>query len=267
MTWRSHFICQQTLGLLCIVAAALSWRWLHPESPTDVSNSETLRNVGLLVGGVLAFAFALWRAWIAALQVHASQEQVDTAQRTLVNDQYQRGTEMLFSEMLAVRLAGIYELETLANQKPETYHLRIMSLFCAFAKSPPKDEVLDTPAVFDGEPMPLSIRADLQAALLAVGRRDRRHLQLEGADGFKVDLRGVNLRRGVFRQCLFDQADLTWADLSQVNLEGASLAGANFEFADLSFADISNADFRGSICRLTRMSGAKARHELYRSGS
>ena len=246
------------IGLLCIVAAAVSWGWLHPDPPTDVSNSETLRNVGLLIGGVVAFAFALWRAWIAALQVHASQEQVDTAQRTLVNDQYQRGTEMLFSEMLAVRLAGIHELETLGKQQPETYHLRIMGLFCAFAKSPPKDEILDTPDVFDGEEMPLPVRADVQAALSAVGLRDRTHLQLESEKGFKIDLRGVNLRRGVFRQCLFDHADLTWADLSHANLEGASLVDADLAFADLSLADMSEAVCSESICRLTRMSGVKA---------
>ncbi len=246
------------LGLLCIGAAVLSWGWLHSNDPTDVSRSETLRNVGLLIGGVLAFAFAGWRAWIAARQAQAAQEQVDTAQRTLANDQYQRGSEMLSNEMLAVRLAGIYALELLAKQQPEDYHLQIMRLLCSFAKQPPKDLLLDTPHVFDGEELPPSIRPDVQAAVSAIGRRDRRHLDLEREDGFQVDLNRAHLRRGDFRQCLFDEANLTWSDLTEANLEGASLVGADLEYADLSLANMSKANCRESICSLTRMSGVKA---------
>ena len=50
-----------TLSLICVAGAVVFWDWLHPAVPYKVSNSETLRNVGLLVGGLLAFVFALWR--------------------------------------------------------------------------------------------------------------------------------------------------------------------------------------------------------------
>jgi len=40
------------------LAAGLSWRWLSAPDSTAASNSETLRNVGLLIGGLLAFVFA-----------------------------------------------------------------------------------------------------------------------------------------------------------------------------------------------------------------
>ena len=244
--------------LASIVAAKLSWGWLHPEDSTDVSNSETLRNVGLLIGGVLAFMFAGWRAWIAERQADAAQTQAGTAQRTLLNDQYQRGTDMLSSEVLAIRLAGIYALRAVAEQQPAGYHLQIMRLFCAFVKGPPKDDILDTPFVIGGEEIPLRIREDAQAALSAVGRRDPRHLQIESEEGFRVDLRGANLRNADFRRCLFDQSDLTWADLTGADLEDAKLAGADLTYADLSVAHMSGADFQGANCRLARISGAKA---------
>ena len=41
-----------------IAASTRFWGWLHPQAPTTVSNSDTLRNVGLLIGGLLAFMFA-----------------------------------------------------------------------------------------------------------------------------------------------------------------------------------------------------------------
>ena len=102
------------------------WDWLHAEGSTTVSNSETLRNVGLLLGGALAFVFAGWRAWVAERQASAAQaqaataqaqadiaqQQVETAQQGLLNERYQRGAEMLGSPVLSVRLGGIYALRT-----------------------------------------------------------------------------------------------------------------------------------------------------------
>ena len=51
--------------LFGVVLTVSFWDWLRPEGSATVSNSETLRNVGLLVGGALAFVFAGWRAWLA----------------------------------------------------------------------------------------------------------------------------------------------------------------------------------------------------------
>ena len=59
------------------------WDWLHPEGTTTVSNSETLRNVGLLIGGALAFVFAGWRAWVAEQQKATAQRQADIASTEL----------------------------------------------------------------------------------------------------------------------------------------------------------------------------------------
>ena len=239
---------------------AWQWSWLGGGGSANASNSETLRNVGFLIAGVLAVVFAIWRAWVAERQANAAQAQAETAQRTLLNNQYQLGAEMLSSAVLAVRLAGIYVLQTLAEQQPEAYHLQVMHMLGAFVRNPPwrKDDILYTPVVFDGEAMPLRIREDAQAALSAIARRNARHIELENEEGFRVNLRGANSRNGNFRRCLLGRADLSWADLTDADLESASLVDADLTYANLSVAHMSGANFRGSICGLARISGAKA---------
>ena len=110
------------------------WGWLHPSAPTTVSNSETLRNVGFLVAGLLAFVFAGWRACVAERQANAAQQQSEVAQQSLLNERYQRGAEMLGNSVLAVRLGAIDALTRLAEQHPREYHVQVMGLMCAFAK-------------------------------------------------------------------------------------------------------------------------------------
>ena len=78
-------------------AAFSAWLWLRGAD----SNATTLRNVGLGVGGPLAVSIAWWRSSVS--------------QRTLLNERYQKGAEMLGNEMMAVRLGGIYALGELAR--------------------------------------------------------------------------------------------------------------------------------------------------------
>ena len=132
------------------------WGWLHPEAPTTVSNSETLRNVGFLIGGALAFMFAAWRGWVAERQADAAQRQAETAlrqaetaDRGLLNDRYQKAAEMLGSNVIAVRLGGIYALQGLAERHPEEYHVPVMQQLCSFVRHP--TEVEGQPNVGSGE--------------------------------------------------------------------------------------------------------------------
>ena len=69
-------------------AGRMAWDWL---SGTD-SNATTLRNILLGIGGPLAVAIA-WR-------------RSSVSQRTLLNERYQKGAEMLGNEVMAVRLGG-----------------------------------------------------------------------------------------------------------------------------------------------------------------
>lgn len=219
-----------------IVVSKEWWGWLHPELSTTVSNSETLRNVGLLIGGVLAFIFAGWRAWVAERQANASQLQAETAQRqieivqaqvevsqnqitiaqsqaetaqlSLLNERYQRGAEMLGDGNLVVRMGGIGALKRLADKHPEHYHIQVMELLCAFVRHP----TMDQDANRQGK-----LREDVQAIITAIGARSELGLGIEEKADYALDLRE--------------------ADLSFVRLSGANLARANLSYAKLHHAN------------------------------
>ena len=197
------------------------WGWLHPKGPTTVSNSETLRNVGLLIGGGLAFVFAGWRAWVAERQASATQtqaqmaqNQADIARRSLLNERYQRGAEMLGSEVLLTRLGGIYALEGLTEEHPSQYHIQVMKLFCSFVRNPTTSSSGQDENGVDGA---TELREDVQAVMDAVGRRGVAGLAIEKEVNFTLDLHG---------------ADLSFAMLSGANLEKAILTGVKFRFAN-----------------------------------
>ena len=139
------------LGLLALLllAAAVAlgvwslinfWDWLQTGPDGPKSGSTTVRNLGLVIGGVAAILLAVWRSRVAERQAGAAQSQSDTAQQSLLHERYQRGAEMLGSKVLTVRLGGIYALQRLAAEHPEQYHVQITQLFCAFAQHPTKDE-------------------------------------------------------------------------------------------------------------------------------
>ena len=248
------------------VISAIFWSWLGQPHSATTTNSDTVRNVGFLIGGVLAILFGVWRALVAERQASASQGQTETGQKGLLNERYQQGAEMLGSEVLAVRLGGIYALQILAAEYPEEYHLQIMRLLCTFVRKPTKDANLEQPVYFQGEELAPPIRDDTQAAVLAIGQRSLDSARIEIDNEFTVDLRGANLVRGYLRRCLLERADLTDANLANADSERASLGAALLTRADVSGAKMSGANLRESICRLANMSRVMA-HDTNFTGS
>ena len=235
------------------------------------TNSETLRNVGILIGGVAALVFGMWRARVADRQATAAQEQakaalgqlgttqeqLEIARQSLLSDTYQRVAEMLGSDVLAVRLVGIYGLQQLAEDEPSKYHIRIMKLFCAYVKHPTGGEQDEHPIYQRIEdPLDLPIpSADVQAVMNAIGSRSTEGRSIEFAEGFTLDLRGadlvgidvhgMNFARADLRSARLFHANLINTDLSQARmhearLEGASLHCTNFFKAVLPAAQLND---------------------------
>ena len=195
-----------------VVLSVIFWGWLHSSGTTTVSNSETVRNVGLLIGGVLAFVFAGWRAWVAERQADAADRQADTAARGLLNDRYKNATEMLGSSVLAVRLGGIHALQSLAEQHPERYHVLVMQQLCSFVRHP--TEVEGQPTVvseeivlgpFDGASTARDyymagteeirvVREDVEAAMESIASCHAQNLRIETLQHYWLDLHGADLR-------------------------------------------------------------------------
>ena len=70
-----------------VVMVCQHWGWIVTESGSTI-----IRNLGLVIGGLIAIGFGIWRGVVAS-------RQAKTSQRGLLNERYQKGTEMLGSEV------------------------------------------------------------------------------------------------------------------------------------------------------------------------
>lgn len=245
--------------------------WLIGTGSSKESGSTTIRNVGLIGGGAIAILIAYWRSRLA--------------QQDLLNKRYQESSEMLGSEVLAVRLAGIYALERLAKEHPWEYHIEVMKSLCAFVRNPAKDDDLSrmleekrlaetTPT--GGTPR-YEPRQDVQAAMEAICACHRRQLRLETKAGYKLDLTfsdlrgidlvnpdltgarlaGVDLREAILRRPNFSGAWLvSLRGRSTLGLSGMHLGGANFTDAYLLFVDLTETNLSGAIMTGTVLNAA-----------
>ena len=118
------------VALVLLVGSALSYRyWDWLDSSTE-SGSTTVRNIALIVAGLVALILALWRGAIGERQASA-------AEQAVLDGRYQRGIEMLANDSLSARLGGIYSLRNLAESQPEQYHIQVIPVFCVFVRHPP----------------------------------------------------------------------------------------------------------------------------------
>ena len=251
------FILMVTGGL-----AVYIWDWLQSAgSGLEESNSTTLRNFGLLLGGFIAVILAIWRSSVAERQAKAAldqavvaQTQANTAQESLRHDRYLRGAEMLGSELLPVRLAGILALKRLAADYPEEYHLQVIELFCGFARNPTGKQEEQNWQTLDLEKLGSNLslyREDVEAVVNAIGQRGMAGRELEADANFTLDLHGANLTH-----IFLEDADLAGVDLSRAklpwvyaknaNLSGASLCAAILYHVSGSHINLSRADLIGA---------------------
>ena len=250
--WAVIFLTGIALSVVC-------WDWLNGGE----SGSTTIRNISIVIAGWIALPLAVWRARVADRQASAAQHQVDSAQQSLLNERYQKGAEMLGSEVLSVRMGGIYALERLAREHAEQYHIQIMALFCAFVRRPPNDEESSPRMVPDATVPPL--RQDVQSVVAAVAARDESRRALERKTGTLVKQRIGDvswLSTGDFYFDPLYALDLRHADLKGVwlrwggDLSGARLDGADLSNADLTKMSLSETHFHNAILYGAELTGA-----------
>ena len=147
---------------------------------------------------------------------------------------------MLGSEVLSVRLGGIYALARLAQEHPEEYHVQIMRLFCAFVRNPTLDDKQNIEAaserttidkIIDSqEPDELTdLRLDIEAVMEAIAHRNKEVIRLEKEADFHIDLREANLQNLFWTN--FENVNLYRSNLSSADLSGASFrAGTNLSW-------------------------------------
>ena len=254
------------LVLLVLVGALVfcytGWEWIRSgseirtESPetgvvttstiTFESVSSTLRNIGLIVGGIVAVMLAMWRSLVAQRQADATLRQATaavlqaktaervskTALRSFLNERYEQGSSRLGSDDPAVRIDGIDMLERLAREYPTEYHVQVVRRLSVFVRSS-----ANAPRVHE----------EIRAAMAAIGSRSKEDIGLEIAESFELDLRGANLQ----------EQGLSHLNLSNSSLMKADLSGANLHDADLSNAHLQGATLKDSWLFETNLSGVQ----------
>ena len=244
------------IAVLLVLAGFFVWRfwdWLRMVPQDYESGTATVRNLGLLVTAIIALPLGIWRSFVA-------HRQAGTAQQGLLNERYQKGAEMLGSEVLSVRLGGIYALARLAEEHPEQYHVPIIQLFCTFVRNPTKSK--ENQDKQEDQSLHKSVlREDIQAVMTAIGNRSKTGLGYEKAtksSGLETTSSeaGITVRR----------VRRFWLDLRGANLRGVDLCEANLSSANFSDADLSNSQLiEANLSNATLMSADLSNAMLFRA--
>ena len=209
--------------IVVVVFSVYFWCWLV----ADESGSTTIRNLGLVVAAMIGLPLAIWRSIVA-------ERQSATAQLGLLNERYQKGAEMLGSDLLVVRLGGIYALARLAREHPGDHHLQIMSLLCAFLHHHPAVEKENQNS--EQDPEEAEFREDYWRTIQVIVDRSAAQIEIEKEEKYRLDLRELNLTGGHL---------LTNANLTNANLGGAQLGEANLANAQLFGACLAGTYLKG----------------------
>ena len=237
------------VAFILAIGIILSCRFWEELRGDGESLSTTVRDLGFVIGGIIAIVLAVWRSVVAERQADTARRQSETAERGLLNERYQKGAEMLGSDLLSVRLGGIYALQHLAEDHPGQYHIQIMRLFCAFARYPTEEDGCESH--LNGEEHP-PLREDVQAVMTAIGGRKEAGLEYEKTGGFRLDLHGADFHGlGLYK------ANLSGASLRGATLGHATLLSADLSDADLISADLTDAKFGGANLSEAELTDAK----------
>ena len=242
-----------------VTSLYVGWDWLR--CGTEESRGTTIRNAFLIIGGLDALLLAIWRSRVSERQTQVANEQArtalrqsDTAHRSLLNERFQKGAEMLGSSVVAVRLGGIYALQGLAEQHPEQYHVPVMQQLCSFVRYP--TEVEGQPTVGPSEVGGLGgleievVREDIQSAIHSIASCHTRNLQFETQHNYWIDLHGAELRgvnlsnKDLSRAPECDKAapfDYAMIGTMHTNLRGVKLHNAYLARTNLTQVDLSHA--------------------------
>jgi uncharacterized protein YjbI with pentapeptide repeats len=268
-----------TLGLAVLAALlvgiAIWWLWWRlpkrevarlalkirdAKARADVEDNYR-KTVGQALGGIVV----LFGAGTAYLQFSQQQQ---ASHDLLISNQVSKGFEQLGSNVVVVRLGGIYALEGVMNNSDQ-YHQPVLEALTAFVREgaqlpPPTGQPIGPPT-------------DIQAALTVIGRRSAGEggVNLTNANIAGANLIAANLIAAQVGSANLFHANLTFANLGGANLGGANLSGADLgnttltdarmpsvklSGADLSFADLFHANLTDADLSGANLGGANLFH-------
>ena len=209
---------------------------------------DDVRDALYIVLGIPALALLWWRSASANRQARAALEQAKTAQEQSALAQadsltnlFQSATDMLGSEVAAVRIGGIHTLQRLAKHRAEEFHIRVMQLFMAFLCNPPADSG-GLPTGDGGKLLP-GDREDVQTILRLLKDRSDADIDLEKRQKLQLYLRGAQLARCPLRASKFARAHFLQVDISHAYAEGTDFSHSHLEHCDLSYGRFGGCNF------------------------
>ena len=249
------------------------WLWILPtwenillipgpqaRSSSQIELAKTVATIFLAVG-VLVTRYLTWR------RVNAAEKTIDVARESQVTERFTRAVDQLGSDIVSVRLGGIYALERIARDSAED-HWPVMQVLVGCV---PRRPSLDKQPLED--PPNRSTPADIQAILGVLGRLNTKYADpARMLDLREADLRGADLTHVNFRAAILIEADFRGADLTCTNLQNAELNGADFRWGPIRLTSegfqgaipqnphrktqLKKADFKAASLRNTHFQGA-----------
>ena len=110
LSWLEERLAATVVALLGLIAAVAVLWW---------DSSDEVRNFGLLAGGIVAVALAIWRSRVA-------ERQATTAEAARLDARFELGLRMLQDERERVRLDGLAVLGQLLDEYPEEYGRQVV---------------------------------------------------------------------------------------------------------------------------------------------
>lgn len=193
--------------------------------------NEARKTLAQIILGIFGFFAGLLTWWRTRLQ----DKQVRIMEQGHITDRFTKAVEQLGKmdgdkPNLEVRVGGIYALERIAADS-ERDHWPIMEILTAYIRrNAPAPTAED-----ERTPLPNHQRADIQAILLVLGRRETTR------DKFRIPLHGTDLRSLHLNNCNFSNSFLILARLDNANLQQADLSGASLMDAKLDGAHLQEA--------------------------
>jgi uncharacterized protein YjbI with pentapeptide repeats len=251
-----------TLWLLPVWQVSRS-RGLTAANRFDREN-EARKTLAQIIGGVLVLA-----GLYSSVKTFDLQRQTENVQEQgQINERFTRAIDQLGALVpgaaldkngtpkinLEVRLGGIYALEQIANDAPEKYHWTVMEVLTAYvrenSRAPEQAAIVRaTHEQSEARPRP---RADIQAVLDVIGRRDIAH----DPPGKHLNLSATHLEGAELSFAHLDRADLSSAHVERADLSGADLSNAHLSRAHLLETDLEGADLKGASLYRAELKGA-----------
>lgn len=242
--WRNPWLLAVVAIVLIVSVLSVTIVFLDkPQIGIQVpeKRAEVVRNLGLIIGGILALGIAIWRSKVA-------EDQVKVNEGDRLDRRFHNAVSQLSHQEVVSRLAGIRMLGQLAETDPATFRDDVVQVLCAFARNPTAVDKSDSRPLV---PLPSFLDRDAEQAAENLGRRE----EIEGAvkvvsacnaaaksernaRRLTIDLAGIALPEANFDGVDLSGAILTGAQLSRASLERANLSNADLRFADLRRTDM-----------------------------